>query len=312
MYDELSLYRLHVFVTVVDRGGYSAAAEHLATSQPSVSFHIRALERVLGAPLLLYRDRRVYLTEAGEELYRSARAILSEGDNLLLNVQRIREGRSGRLRLGASIALEQAFFFQQVIGPFSEQHPDIALTLRFGLSSGHALAVIERELDLAYVNARRLPAGVHYEPLHRSAFVLLAGADHPLVRKDDVTAADIDAAGLIVAPGSDHEARAYRDMLREAGLERARVALEVDGVQARVLAAQAGLGVFGVWFAPYAGENAFHPLRRLRYHGSLPSAEFGLVSRKDEPWTPAMEQFRSWLLTVRDAAAAPPKPARAR
>jgi Bacterial regulatory helix-turn-helix protein, lysR family len=44
----LDLFRLLVFVTVVDRSGYSAAAEHLNVSQATVSFHVQALERWFG------------------------------------------------------------------------------------------------------------------------------------------------------------------------------------------------------------------------------------------------------------------------
>src|SRR6266540_1781284 len=130
----LNLFRLRLFVTVVERGGYSAAAAALDVSQPSVSFHIRALERLLGAPLVVYRGRRAQPTPEGEELYRTAKAMLRDGDNLVLAIGQIRDGQRGRLLLGASITFEQAAFFERVIGPFYHAHPLVYLSLRFGHS----------------------------------------------------------------------------------------------------------------------------------------------------------------------------------
>ena len=45
----LDLFRLLVFVTVVDRGGYSAAARQLNLTQSTVSHHVSELERACGA-----------------------------------------------------------------------------------------------------------------------------------------------------------------------------------------------------------------------------------------------------------------------
>jgi DNA-binding transcriptional LysR family regulator len=74
-----TLQRLRVFVTVVEHQGYSAAADHLGMAQPSVSYHVRALERALGAGLLIYKDRAIHLTPEGELVFRTARTILNEG-----------------------------------------------------------------------------------------------------------------------------------------------------------------------------------------------------------------------------------------
>src|SRR5919201_4030576 len=82
LYAGLSLLRLQVFVAVAEHGGYSAAAASLDLAQPTVSFHIKALEQLLRAKLVVYRDRRVHLTAAGHELYRAASNILRDAERL--------------------------------------------------------------------------------------------------------------------------------------------------------------------------------------------------------------------------------------
>ena len=62
--------RLTVFKSVVDLGGFNAAATELGIAQPSVGAHIRALESQIGQPLFhRQRGSRPKLTKAGEALY---------------------------------------------------------------------------------------------------------------------------------------------------------------------------------------------------------------------------------------------------
>src|SRR4051812_40046937 len=118
--EAMSLIRLHVFVNVVERGGYSAAAAYLNMSQPSVSSHIRALEKLLGVELILYRGHEIVLTAAGDSLYRSARQILRAADLAVEEIKLLRSGLSGRLDIGISGGLEQPSLFARVLAPYYE------------------------------------------------------------------------------------------------------------------------------------------------------------------------------------------------
>src|ERR671933_1387977 len=104
LYAGLSLLRLQVFVAVADHGGFSAAADYLDLGQPTVSFHIKALERLLGTRLVVYRERRVHLTPAGTELYRVASRMLRDAEHLAAAVRNIGHGEAGQLHVGASMA----------------------------------------------------------------------------------------------------------------------------------------------------------------------------------------------------------------
>src|SRR2546423_13294361 len=115
LYSGLTLTRLHAFVAVVDHGGFSAAAAFLALGQSTISFHVKALERVLNARLIVYRERRVHLTSAGEELYRGASGMLRDTEQLAYTVGNLDQGESGALRVWASMAFELAGFFERVV-----------------------------------------------------------------------------------------------------------------------------------------------------------------------------------------------------
>ncbi|MCA1644601.1 MAG: LysR family transcriptional regulator [Chloroflexi bacterium] len=298
LYAGLTLTRLQAFVAVADHGGFSAAAAYLALGQSTISFHVKALERVLNARLIVYRERRVHLTTAGQELYRVASNMLRDTERLAAAVRNIDQGQAGALRVGASMAFELAAFFERVVAPFRREHPLLQLALEFGHSVRLAEAVHEDRLDLAYVLNWRLPADVRYEPLHQADFTLMVAPQHPLARVEVVSEAQVYEAGLIAAPLYSQEWPHYEHLLREAGLRRFRLALEIDGVHARLLATQAGLGVMGVFVPPYAAKHMYLTLHPIQVGPPPPRVEFGLVSRNAELWTQATAQFVNWLRKI--------------
>ncbi|MFI9387907.1 LysR family transcriptional regulator [Kutzneria sp. NPDC052558] len=289
----LDLFRLRVFVTVVDSNGYSAAARRLDLTQSTVSHHVAELERSCGATLLDYRSRAVHLTASGREVYRAALAMLIEQDRLRASLDDLTQGRHGRVRLGVSMAFEQKHFFRAVIAPFCRAHKGTLLSLRFGHSRREAQAVLDRELDLAYVIRWHLPTGVEFEPLTELRLGFLVTPDHPLAATPRPTVAEIAAAGLITAPLTSAETGFYLEALRAAGISGDRSVLEIDGLQSRVLAAAAGLGVLATFLLD--GATVSDDLVVLASAAPLPQVEVGLVRRPGEPLSGSMEALASWL-----------------
>ncbi|MCL4544864.1 MAG: LysR family transcriptional regulator [Chloroflexi bacterium] len=78
----LTVVELQVFDAVARWRHFTRAAEELGVAQPSVTYHVRELERRLGVPLVDLVGRRVQLTDAGERLARRAAAILAGLRNL--------------------------------------------------------------------------------------------------------------------------------------------------------------------------------------------------------------------------------------
>ena len=72
----LDLVLLKSFVAVVDKGGFTAAANHLHLAQSTISAHIKRLENVLERSLLQRKLQMAVPTAAGERLLSHARQML--------------------------------------------------------------------------------------------------------------------------------------------------------------------------------------------------------------------------------------------
>ena len=88
-----------VFTTVIEAGGFTAAAERLGLSRAATSKHVQQLEDRLGARLLDRTTRRVNVTDAGRRFYEQCRRILAELDEAERSAGELHNEPRGELRV---------------------------------------------------------------------------------------------------------------------------------------------------------------------------------------------------------------------
>src|SRR6266851_7795521 len=96
---------LRLFALIVERGSLTAAAREVGLSPGAVSLRLSALEKGLEAQLLRRSTRRLQLTEAGDQLYRTAKLVLGEIDDLHDLVRGDRGALKGQVRVAAPLDL---------------------------------------------------------------------------------------------------------------------------------------------------------------------------------------------------------------
>jgi len=123
-----SLTDIAVFVKVVERSSFTAAAEALEMSQPVVSKAVTRLEEKLGARLLNRTTRRLSLTEAGSELYRRSVRALQEIENAELEVARFQTEPRGTLRVSAPMSFS-ILQLGSKLQSFLDRYPGVSVEL---------------------------------------------------------------------------------------------------------------------------------------------------------------------------------------
>src|SRR5512139_3083382 len=92
----ITLRQLKVFEAVARHPSYSRAAETLHLTQPAVSMQIKQLEETVGLPLFEQLGKKIYLTEAGQELNRYSSSILqqlTEAESVFSELKGLRQGK---------------------------------------------------------------------------------------------------------------------------------------------------------------------------------------------------------------------------
>jgi DNA-binding transcriptional LysR family regulator len=122
---------LRAFVTVVDLGSYTKAADVLGRTQPAVSLQIRRLEEILRTKLLNTEGKQVRLTAAGVELGPYARQMLRLNDDIISHFAN--ETLSGWIRVGLPTDFSNTFLLN-AITRFAASHPDVRIEVESKLS----------------------------------------------------------------------------------------------------------------------------------------------------------------------------------
>lgn len=95
---------MHMFVRVVETSSFTKVAHEFATTQPTVTKQIAAMEARLKVRLLNRNTRGVSLTEAGALYYEKCKAIVNDVAEADKVVQVRQTQVQGQLRIGSSVA----------------------------------------------------------------------------------------------------------------------------------------------------------------------------------------------------------------
>lgn len=121
---KLDIESLHAFKTVVNTGGFTAAAEKLSLTQSAVSWKLKRLEERVGCALIRREGRSIALTDDGRELMTYADQMLAAHDAAVRHFQR--SVLTGNVRLGTTDVIAVGDF-GRIIGRFQRTHPGVKL-----------------------------------------------------------------------------------------------------------------------------------------------------------------------------------------
>ncbi|MBE9607809.1 LysR family transcriptional regulator [Chitinilyticum piscinae] len=139
------LTAMRVFITVVDTGSQSAAAERLDLSRPVVSRYLAELEDWLGARLMHRTTRKLTLTPAGMELLPRCRQLLELSGELQSAATAPDAAPRGLLRVTASSSFGHAVL-APLLADYIAAQPAVRVDLQL---LDRAVNLVDEGLDLA-------------------------------------------------------------------------------------------------------------------------------------------------------------------
>ena len=195
---------------------FRRAAEACNVSQPTLSAAIVQLEEELGVRIVERERRFQGFTKEGEVVLAHARRILAEAEVMKDSIAELREGVSGRIRLGAiPTALPM---IAHITAPFSARYPGVSLTV-LSLTSQEIQAGIDNfEIDvgLTYLDNEPLDRVIS-KPIYQEAYVLLTREDGPLGTQDTISWAEAAKQKLCLLTGDMQNRRIIDGIFRSVG-----------------------------------------------------------------------------------------------
>lgn len=237
----MELKQLRYFVRIVDTGSLSQASGVLHIAQSALSQQVAALEAELNCALLTRNARGVTPTEAGQQLYRHAQAMLNQAEDAKAAVAMTLAEPSGQVVIGVPLSLVAPLAFP-IFDAVRTQYPKIQLLVHEELSG----------TILEWVRNGRLGMGLAFDdgnleslqatPLIEERLFLIVHPKSSLARRKLVALKDVAELDIVI-PSRGHGVRdRIERALARAGLPALRVVAEVNSLTMMKQAAEARIG----------------------------------------------------------------------
>lgn len=209
---DVNLAQLRALVAVADTGGFRAAADELGVSQSAVSHAVAALERALGAAVLL-RGAPCRPTPLGDQVLPHARTALASAAAVRAVAARHLGGLAGTVRLAAPTTVCQALL-PGLLREWEAAFPQVTVRLFEGEDAELTTWLEAGTVDAAVlVDAGPLPAGA--VALGADSMHALLRRDHPLAGQETVHVEELEDDDFLLSEGGCE--RHIREAYRRAG-----------------------------------------------------------------------------------------------
>jgi LysR family transcriptional regulator, low CO2-responsive transcriptional regulator len=238
--NQATLHQLKVFEAAARHGSFTRAAEELFLTQPTVSMQIKQLTKSVGLPLFEQVGKRLYLTEAGRELYSTCRQIFETIAQFEMKVADLKGLKQGQLRL--AVITTAKYFIPRLLGPFCQLYPGIDIALQVTNHEGILERMTGNQDDLYIMSQVPEHLDVNYQAFLENPLVVLAPSNHPLAQEKNIPIQRLLNEPFIMREPGSGTRRAVQKLFDEHGVE-VKVKLELGSNEAIKQAIAGGLGI---------------------------------------------------------------------
>lgn len=284
---------LEVFVTVVEKGNFTRAAEELKMTQPAVSQYIQALERTVGAKLLERTNKYVRLNQAGEIVFHHAKDILGMYTRMQTLVDDLLHRASGDLSISASYTFGE-YVLPHLLAYMHEVYPLIRPRINIGNTTEVAEAILNHQADIGIVEGEYHHENLHIEAFAEDEMFVIVPNEERYAGKEEISLSELGKETWIVRESGSGTRRAAEHMFTSRHFQPDNK-MEFGSTQLIKESVEAGLGVTLLSHWAVRKEISLGTLIMLKPDGEPVRRHFSLITQATPYHTKAAEIFLDLL-----------------
>jgi len=289
----VTLHQLKIFESVARLLSYTLAAEELYLSQPAVSMQIKQLEANIGLPLFERLGKKIYLTEAGREMFHYSRTIaqqLAEAETVIEDMKGVKRGR-----LVVSVASTANYFSTRLLAIFNERMKGVTVSLDVTNRENLLQQLSTNETDLVIMGKPPEGTDLDAEPFMDNPLVVIAAPDHPFAQRRRIPLSDLEGETFVVREAVSGTRIAMERFFNEKGIHLT-TGMVMTSNEAIQQAVQAGLGLGIVSLHTLELELQTHHLVVLDVESFPIMRQWYVVNRKGKRLSPITQAFKDFVL----------------
>jgi DNA-binding transcriptional LysR family regulator len=289
----ITFRQLRLFLALADTGSVSAAARVMHVTQPTASMQLREIGESVGLPLYEVIARKVFLTDAGWQLARTARNIVDEWESFGQTVNAMQGLTRGRLRV--AVVSTAKYFVPRLLGSFCESHPGIDISLEVLNRDGVVQRLRDNRDDLYVMSMPPQDVDLEDQTFLANPLVMIAPSGHPLASRQRLALKLLSAERFILREKGSGTRLATDRFFDAQGFAPANK-LELGSNEAIKEAVAGHLGVAVISLHAIKPGDLEHDLVLLPVTGMPIRSQWHLVYPRAKQLSPIARVFRTHLL----------------
>lgn len=235
----MSLTWLKAFHLVAQEGSFTAASNRLHVSQPTVSSHVKALERHFKVELFFRKGSQIELTPFGRSLSIVTAGLFGHEEEALTMLRLSKNFEEGELKLSAV----GPFDVMSLIAELKQRYQKMKIAVALGSSSEVLQLIAEYKSDVALLASRIDGPEYYCVPFRRHRIVAITNRTSRLGKRarNAITLRELVTDKMIMREPESTTRQAFEGACREASVA-PDMLLEINSREAIVRAVSLGLG----------------------------------------------------------------------
>src|SRR4051812_25218560 len=159
-------------------------------SQPSVSLHIKNLEKEFQTQLFLRSPKFLKITPTGEILYDRAKQMITIYEQTKQDILEYDNAIKGELKIGASFTIGE-YILPSVLTDLQNEFPELELQVLIGNTEEVIQSVRLFQVDIGLIEGQTNEKELSVHPFMQDELYIVSSNDHKLACKDEVTITDL-------------------------------------------------------------------------------------------------------------------------
>ncbi|MGX9135678.1 LysR family transcriptional regulator [Rummeliibacillus sp. JY-2-4R] len=235
---KISINKIKAFVTAVEYGSLTKAAEILDYTQPSISHMISSLEEDFGFSLLLRGKHGIKPTDNGLALLPIMHELLKKNQLLSEMVNDINGMEIGTIRIGAYTSV-CVHWMPTVLSMFNAKYPKIQVQLYEGNSQEIKQWLESGKIDFG-IGTTQIESNPNFIPLMQDQMLAILPKQHPLANRDSIPLKVFTLEPCIMPYGDSHHD--VQTILKRSKIT-PNIAYQIRGDEAIIAMVRKGLGI---------------------------------------------------------------------
>jgi DNA-binding transcriptional LysR family regulator len=291
----ITFRQLRLFLALAETGSVSGAARALHVTQPTASMQLKDMSEAVGLPLYEVVAKKVYLTEVGQELAKTARAIAQSWDAFEQEADGARGLTRGKLRV--AVVSTAQYFMPRLLGSFCARHPAIDVSLEVLNRDGVVQRLRENMDDLYIMSMPPADMDLSDDIFMTNPIVVVAPADDALASSSSVPLDALRSRRFILRERGSGTRMAADQHFRSHRF-RPDIRLELGSNEAIKEAVAGGLGIAVLSRHALHGLDGEHGVSVIDVDGFPVLSNWHIVHPGGKKLSPLARAFKAHLLAT--------------